>query len=96
MKISQDAAQKLVRKKRILVEWVSCRVKLREDLQRCYRCWEAGHLATSCKGPDKSGLCFKCGKAGHQKSSGPVEQCAGEEGLEERFTDVENSATQCK
>lgn len=69
VKLSQSFANKLVRKRRILIGWISCRVKLREELQRCFRCWEVGHTASACKGPDKSGLCFSCGEAGHQKAS---------------------------
>lgn len=68
VKLSQVHAHKLMRKKRILIGLVSCRLKFREDQQRCYRCWEIGHTVSKCNGPDKSRDCFKCGKEGHQKA----------------------------
>jgi CTP-dependent riboflavin kinase len=52
LKLPHSAADRLVRKGRIRIGWVSCRVRLREDQQRCFRCWETGHIASACRGPD--------------------------------------------
>ncbi|CAB0036893.1 unnamed protein product [Trichogramma brassicae] len=50
----------------IRIGWVNCRIRGREDVPRCYRCWSHGHVSARCKGPDRSGHCFRCGLAGHQ------------------------------
>lgn len=91
VKLTQGAAKTLAKKRRILIGWISCRVKMREELQRCYRCWETGHMASACKGPDKSGLCFSCGEEGHQKRS--CSKLAKDKELEENSVDVEHTST---
>lgn len=69
VKVSAEMGSKLVRKGRILIGLVSCRVRLREQSQRCYRCGADGHIATNCNGEDKSGVCYNCGEEGHLKAS---------------------------
>lgn len=91
IKLTQGATKTLVKKRRILIGWISCRVKMREELQRCYRCWETGHMASARKGPDKSGLCFSCGEEGHQKRS--CSKLAKDKELEENSVDVEQTST---
>lgn len=92
VKVPHAAALRLTKKRRILIGWISCRLKIREEQQRCYRCWEMGHTASVCKGPDKSGACFKCGENGHQKAS-----CTSESTHIKRQEDKEdeNSTTKC-
>lgn len=63
--LADREARVLVAKGRIKVGWVACRVELRQEEQRCYRCWQTGHVAARCSGPDRSQLCFNCGEAGH-------------------------------
>lgn len=78
VKLPQAVALRLARKRRILIGWISCRLKIREEQQRCYRCWEIGHTASVCKGLDKSRACFKCGEEGHQKAFCQNEQTPNE------------------
>lgn len=68
VKVSAEAGNKLVEKGRILIGLVSCRVRKREQSQRCYRCGADGHLASNCKGEDRSELCYNCGEKGHYKA----------------------------
>lgn len=63
--LPKKAADTLVAKDRINIGWLSCKVVLREDVPRCFRCWEPGHLAGSCRGPDRRNSCYNCGMAGH-------------------------------
>ncbi|XP_037944473.1 uncharacterized protein LOC119688860 [Teleopsis dalmanni] len=66
--ISSQAAKTLQKTERIRVGLVRCRIKLLQDVKRCYRCFETGHLQYDCKGPDRKGqgLCIRCGESGHK------------------------------
>lgn len=44
------------------------------DQRKCYRCWETGHQAAACNGPDRRKCCFKCGKDGHARFNCPNER----------------------
>lgn len=68
VKLPIQWAKQLVECRRIRIGWISCRVQLRADEHRCYKCWERGHTAMSCNGPDRRNLCFNCGKDGHKRS----------------------------
>ncbi|XP_043499965.1 uncharacterized protein LOC122522757 [Polistes fuscatus] len=61
VKIEEDAAAKLLKAGRLLVGFVSCKVRRGAELRRCYRCLEYGHHSTSCKGNNRSKLCYFCG-----------------------------------
>ncbi|CAB0036638.1 unnamed protein product [Trichogramma brassicae] len=50
----------------VRIGWVNCCIRAREEAARCYRCWSPGHMATRCKGPDRTELCYRCGQKGHQ------------------------------
>jgi len=63
--LANEMAEKLISKGRIRVGLVNCRVRKISVLERCYKCWLPGHLARTCKGPDRSKSCFNCGKDGH-------------------------------
>ena len=67
IKLPKLWAKQLMNTKRIRIGWVSCRIQMREDDRRCYKCWDKGHTARNCKGPDRRGLCFNCGKDGHKR-----------------------------
>ncbi|XP_037942445.1 uncharacterized protein LOC119677245 [Teleopsis dalmanni] len=66
--ISSQAAKTLQKTERIRMGLVRCRIKLLQDVERCYRCFETGHLQYNCKGPDRKGqgLCIRCGESGHK------------------------------
>lgn len=59
-------ADQLLHLGRIKIGWVLCRVRERIQVTKCFRCFGFGHIATNCKGPDRSNLCRKCGKEDHQ------------------------------
>ena len=60
-----DLARKAVRMNKLRVGWVVCRIREKIVVTRCYRCWDFGHLARNCKGPDRSKSCHRCGGEGH-------------------------------
>lgn len=62
-------AETLLKKGRIKIGWVSCRVRAKLVLPRCFKCLGYGHVAGGCTGPDRSKLCFKCGSQEHQANS---------------------------
>ncbi|XP_035724082.1 uncharacterized protein LOC118442503 [Vespa mandarinia] len=66
VKIEEEAAAKLLKAGRGLVGFVSCRVKRRVNVKRCFRCLDYGHQSASCNGPDRSKLCYFCGSTGRK------------------------------
>lgn len=54
---------------RLRVGMVSCRVRVREERTRCFRCLAFGHLAKDCTGADRSGCCWSCGDGGHKAAA---------------------------
>lgn len=82
--IGAKGADRLLKAQHIKIGWVSCRVRQRATVSKCYRCLGYGHLAGTCKGPDRSRLCFKCGGADHRaKECTAPERCflCAEKGL---------------
>ncbi|KAI4459357.1 zinc knuckle [Holotrichia oblita] len=59
-------AKELIRQGTIKIGWISCRVRPRVYVVRCYRCLEFGHVSSTCKADDKSKSCLNCGKEGHR------------------------------
>lgn len=66
--IDETTATKLVAADRIKIGWISCRIKRRDRLKRCFRYHGYGHLAIECKAEDRRALCWRCGVEGHQSS----------------------------
>lgn len=88
---SYRAACKLV-EQRLRIGWISCRAYIREDEDRCYRCWGTGHRRQDCKGPDRLELCFNCGGRGHKIADcREPKQC-----LDCRSREHRTGAWQCK
>lgn len=63
--VCTESAWKLRGINRIQVGWISCRIRERVLVERCYKCWAVGHKVAECNGPDRSKLCFRCGASGH-------------------------------
>lgn len=68
IKMEAQAVKKILDAGRILIGFVSCRVREGAEVQRCFRCLGYGHHAAGCKGPDRSKLCHRCGGADHKGS----------------------------
>lgn len=66
--INEEQAEILIKQARIKIGWINCRVRLRENYKRCFRCFGPGHSTWDCQGPDRrgQGLCIKCGQPGHK------------------------------
>ena len=57
------AAAILLKKGRIRIGWVICRIRERNIPTKCYRCMQFGHMARQCDSiVDRSGTCRKCGE----------------------------------
>ncbi|XP_033228834.1 uncharacterized protein LOC117180444 [Belonocnema kinseyi] len=57
VEINEEIATKLVHAGHLKVGWMSCRVRKKIEVIRCYRCLGFGHKAASCKGPDRTKGC---------------------------------------
>ncbi|XP_047025544.1 uncharacterized protein LOC124634165 [Helicoverpa zea] len=62
------SAKKIADNGRLLVGWVSARVKLLQPRAlRCFRCLEKGHVRAKCTAEvDRSDLCYRCGQPAHK------------------------------
>ncbi|CAI6352348.1 unnamed protein product [Macrosiphum euphorbiae] len=54
---------------RLTVGLVRCRVKLTQQIVRCFRCHDFGHIREKCSGADRSNLCMTCGNGDHEAKS---------------------------
>ncbi|XP_046145653.1 uncharacterized protein LOC123988938 [Osmia bicornis bicornis] len=66
--MEQPAAVKVLQLSHIKIGWVSCRIRRRTTVSRCYKCLGYGHESRQCKGLDRSTLCFRCGTANHRSA----------------------------
>ena len=62
-------ALKLLKGAHIKIGWVSCRVRRKKKVNRCFRGLGFGHIAVDCRGPDRSRCCWRCGEEGHVAGS---------------------------
>ena len=60
---------KLLKGAHIKIGWVSCRVRRKKEVRRCFRCLDFGHIAADCRGSDRSRCCWRCGEEGHLAGS---------------------------
>jgi hypothetical protein len=66
--LDHDWADKLISRRTIRIGMCMCRIQERVDLGRCYKCWCYGHIASACRGTDRTKLCLNCAQDGHKKS----------------------------
>ena len=67
LKVTMEAARKLLEKGTVRIGWSGCRVREVVRPTKCFRCWLFGHIARNCSSPvDRSKLCVKCGTDGHK------------------------------
>lgn len=64
--LSSDDANFLLKKERVKIGWLSCKIRLCNNTKRCFKCWRFGHLKFECEGPDRTNMCIKCGQPGHK------------------------------
>lgn len=92
-------ANELLGKRRLLIGWTYCRIRYKEDVKRCYKCFESGHIQWECKGPDRKGmgLCIRCGQSGHKMKEcrNPPKCCVCSQS-ENRPTDHMPGSRSCK
>ena len=87
-------ARKLLKKGKLRVSWVNCRIRLRQGTPRCYKCHETGHLARDCKSEiDRSAQCYRCGKEGHKAVECPTTVGGTQEMMEVQQSDGERTTT---
>ncbi|KZC04447.1 Copia protein [Dufourea novaeangliae] len=67
---SEEMAKEMEKMGKIKIRWSECRIVVREEIIRCFKCWGFNHLAKDCDGKDLSKACRKCTKNGHS-----AEQC---------------------
>lgn len=62
------SANILLKTQRIKIGWTRCRIRYREEIKRCYRCFGTGHMQWECNGLDRKGIgmCIRCGETGHK------------------------------
>lgn len=59
-------AKALLKKARIKIGWLRCRVEEKLTPPRCLRCQVFGHLAKHCPGEPATLKCFRCGEENHK------------------------------
>jgi len=65
--LGEQEAHKLEQEDHLRVGYLSCKIRRRVEVLRCFKCLEYGHTAPGCKNEDRSGLCFRCGTCNHRK-----------------------------
>lgn len=76
LKVTPQAAKKLLEKKTVRINWSSCRVREVIRPPKCFRCWQFGHIAKKCSSSvDRSKLCIRCGTDGHKADKCIAQTC---------------------
>lgn len=73
--INRSGDQKLKAVRSVKIGWNYCRVREWVQIPRCHNCQSYGHLAETCKGPNRSSCCWNCGEEGHTASECKNEKC---------------------
>lgn len=74
VEVEKGDSSQLIRKGRIEIGWVLCRIRVRAVVVRCFNYQELGHLAVNCKKRSGARFYLKCGKEDHK-----VKECPNEE-----------------
>ncbi|CAI6352392.1 unnamed protein product [Macrosiphum euphorbiae] len=65
-KVRSRDAETLLKIGRLVVGLVRCRVRLKAQQRRCYRCHGFDHLRETCRGKDRTAQCKTCGQLDHK------------------------------
>ena len=60
-----EGATEILKKGRIKIGWIRCRISEKLTPMCCYKCQAFGHYSSSCKEPSSAKKCLKCGKEDH-------------------------------
>uniref|UniRef100_A0A6P7GSY4 Uncharacterized protein LOC114346031 n=1 Tax=Diabrotica virgifera virgifera TaxID=50390 RepID=A0A6P7GSY4_DIAVI len=72
VEVDEDIAARLIRIGFIRVGYISCTIKEKIRIARCYKCMEYGHRRSECKNEVLKG-CIRCGEEGHTVNDCPEE-----------------------
>ena len=67
--LEETKALNLLKGAHIKIGWVSCRVRRKKEVNRCFRCFGFGHMSADCRGLDRSRCCWICGEERHLAGS---------------------------
>lgn len=59
------AADIILKEGKLKIGWSRCRVREKPKITQCYRCFDFGHIAKDCNGPDRTNKCRICSNEGH-------------------------------
>jgi hypothetical protein len=71
--LSDEDGRRLIKRGKVRIGLGMCRVQERVEVIKCFRCWNYGHRAFECTGPDRRQNCLKCAQPGHLRK-----ECEGE------------------
>lgn len=66
---SEKIALQVLKKGKIKIGWLMCRVREKARLLQCFRCLEGGHTIATCRGKDRRNLCKRCCCEGHKSGT---------------------------
>ncbi|XP_033226687.1 cellular nucleic acid-binding protein homolog [Belonocnema kinseyi] len=68
--MKEERASRILRTGHLKVGCMPCKVRKKTMITRCFRCQGSGHVASSCKDPDRTKACRTCGAEGHKSVEG--------------------------
>jgi len=63
--VPRSSAQALLKAGRVRVGMISCRLRVADRPNRCFRCLGTGHVSATCTAKDRRTCCRRCGADGH-------------------------------
>ena len=69
VRMCDKTASELLKIGNIKIGWVSCRMRKRAVVLKCYKCFDYGHTQSTCTAPDRRQLdmCLRCCERGHKR-----------------------------